>query len=133
MKPNKHLIGAFFSIILLQNGCHGNGAISLVVQPFGSGISTEFLNPEIHRFYLIYDATCSTTGCDYSLFKISPFSISAATVSRVSKDFKQSTPLEVLADMQIRSLSKFKNTPHALISGQKSTLILIKTLTFSSK
>ena len=26
----------------------------------------------------------------------------------------------------IRSLSKFKNTPKALISGQKSTLILIK-------
>ena len=34
---------------------------------------------------------------------------------------------------RIRSLSKFKNTPKALISGQKSTLILIKTLTFSTK
>ena len=34
---------------------------------------------------------------------------------------------------RIRSLSKFENTPKALISGQKSTLILIKTLTFSSK
>ena len=34
---------------------------------------------------------------------------------------------------RIRSLSKFKNTPKALISGHKSTLILIKTLTFSSK
>ena len=33
----------------------------------------------------------------------------------------------------IRSLSNFKDTPKALISGQKSTLILIKTLTFSSK
>ena len=33
----------------------------------------------------------------------------------------------------IRSLSKLKNTPKALISGQKSTLILIKTLTFSTK
>ena len=30
-------------------------------------------------------------------------------------------------------LSKLKNTPKALISGQKSTLILKKTLTFSSK
>ena len=34
---------------------------------------------------------------------------------------------------RIRSLSKLKNTPKALISGQKSTLILIKTLTFSTK
>ena len=34
---------------------------------------------------------------------------------------------------RIRSLAKFKNTPKALIPGQKSTLILIKTLTFSSK
>ena len=34
---------------------------------------------------------------------------------------------------RIRSFSKFKNTPKALISGHKSTLILIKTLTFSSK
>ena len=34
---------------------------------------------------------------------------------------------------RIRSLSKFKNTPKALIFGQKSTLILIKTLTFSTK
>ena len=34
---------------------------------------------------------------------------------------------------RIRSLSKLKNTPKALIIGQKSTLILIKTLTFSSK
>ena len=34
---------------------------------------------------------------------------------------------------RIHSLSNFKNTPKALISGQKSTLILIKTLTFSSK
>ena len=33
---------------------------------------------------------------------------------------------------RIRSLSKLKNTPKALISGQKSTLILIKTLTFST-
>ena len=30
----------------------------------------------------------------------------------------------------IRSLSKFKNTPKALISGQKSTLILIKSRFF---
>ena len=30
----------------------------------------------------------------------------------------------------IRSLSKLKNTPKALISGQKSNLILIKTLIF---
>ena len=34
---------------------------------------------------------------------------------------------------RIRSFSKFKNTPIALISGHKNTLILIKTLTFSSK
>ena len=34
---------------------------------------------------------------------------------------------------RIRSLSKLKNTPKALISGQKSTLILIKMLTFSTK
>ena len=34
---------------------------------------------------------------------------------------------------RIRSLSKLKNTPKALISGQKSTLILIKTRTFSTK
>ena len=34
---------------------------------------------------------------------------------------------------RIRSLSKLKSTPKALISGQKSTLILIKTLTFSTK
>ena len=34
---------------------------------------------------------------------------------------------------RIRSLSKSKNTPKALISGQKSTLILIKMLTFSIK
>ena len=34
---------------------------------------------------------------------------------------------------RIRSLSKLKNTPKALISGQKSTLILVKTLTFSTK
>ena len=34
---------------------------------------------------------------------------------------------------RIRSLSKFKNTPKALISDQKSTLILVKTLTFSTK
>ena len=33
----------------------------------------------------------------------------------------------------IRSLSKFKNIPKALISGQKSTLIFRITLTFSSK
>ena len=33
---------------------------------------------------------------------------------------------------RIRSLSKFKNSPKALISGQKSTLNLIKTLTFST-
>ena len=32
-----------------------------------------------------------------------------------------------------RSLSKLKNTPKALISGQKNTLILIKMLIFSSK
>ena len=31
---------------------------------------------------------------------------------------------------RIRSLSKLKNTPKALNSGQKSTLILVKTLTF---
>ena len=99
MKPNKHLIGAFFSFILLQNGCHGNGAISQVVQLFGSGLTTKFHNSEIHSFHLIYDATGSTTSCGYSLFKISPFSISAATLSRVSKDFKQSTPLDVLAVM----------------------------------
>ena len=34
---------------------------------------------------------------------------------------------------RIRSLLKFNNTPKALISGQKNTLILIKTLIFSSK
>ena len=34
---------------------------------------------------------------------------------------------------RIRSLSKLKSTPKALISGQKSSLILIKTLTFSTK
>ena len=34
---------------------------------------------------------------------------------------------------RIRSLSKLKNTPIALISGQESALILIKTLTFSNK
>ena len=35
---------------------------------------------------------------------------------------------------RIRSLSKYKNTPIALISGQKSTLTLIKkTLTFPTK
>ena len=33
---------------------------------------------------------------------------------------------------RLRSLSKFKNIPKALISGQNSTLVLIKTLTFSS-
>ena len=33
---------------------------------------------------------------------------------------------------RIRSLSKLKNTRKALISGQKSTLVLIKTLTFST-
>ena len=65
---------------------------------FGSGITTKFQNSAIHSFHLIYDATCSTTGCGYSLFKISPFSISAATLSRVSKDFEQSAPLQVLAD-----------------------------------
>ena len=31
------------------------------------------------------------------------------------------------------ALSKFRNTPKALISGQKSILILIKALTFSIK
>ena len=34
---------------------------------------------------------------------------------------------------RIRSLSKLKNTPKALISDQKNTLILVKTLTFSTK
>ena len=34
---------------------------------------------------------------------------------------------------RIRSLSKLKNTPKALIPGQRSNLILIKTLTFSPK
>ena len=34
---------------------------------------------------------------------------------------------------RIRSLSQLKSSPKALISGQKSTLILIKTLTFSTK
>ena len=34
---------------------------------------------------------------------------------------------------RIRSLSKLKNTLKALIPGQKSTLILLKTLTFSTK
>ena len=34
---------------------------------------------------------------------------------------------------RIRSLSKLENTPKALISGPKSTIILIKMLTFSTK
>ena len=34
---------------------------------------------------------------------------------------------------RMRSLSKIQNTPKALISDQKGTLILIKMLTFSSK
>ena len=47
--------------LLLQKVCHGNGPISPVVQPFGSGI-TQFLNPEILSFHSIYDAACSTAS-----------------------------------------------------------------------
>ena len=41
-----------------------NGAISPVVQLFGSGI-TQFLNPEILSFHLMYDAACSTASWGY--------------------------------------------------------------------
>ena len=45
----------------LQKGCHENGTISPVLQHFSSGI-TQFLNPEILSFHLMYDAACSTDG-----------------------------------------------------------------------
>ena len=50
---------------LLKKGCHGNDAIARFVQLFGSGI-TQFLNPEILSFHLIYDAAWSTAGLGYS-------------------------------------------------------------------
>ena len=46
---------------LLKKGCHGNDAIARFVQLFGSGI-TQFLNPEILSFHLMYDAVWSTAG-----------------------------------------------------------------------
>ena len=64
--PNKNLIGEYFSVFsLLKKGCHGNGAIARFVQLFGSGI-TQFLNPEILSFHLMYDAAWSTAGLGYS-------------------------------------------------------------------
>ena len=60
--PDKKLINEYFSVFsILKKGGHGNGAISPVVQMLSSGI-TQFLNPEILSFYLIYNAACSTVG-----------------------------------------------------------------------
>ena len=45
----------FFKVFNTSRGCHRNGAISLLVQLFSSGI-TQFLNSEMLSFHLMYDA-----------------------------------------------------------------------------
>ena len=68
-------------------------------------------------------------------FSSSPFQEGATELLRVARSasaratHSYNRPLLHLGGC-IRSLSKLKNTPKALISGQKSTLILIKNADF---
>ena len=51
-------------------GCHGNDAISQVVQLFDSVI-TQFLNPGILSLHLIHVTACSTAGSGSTFFSLS--------------------------------------------------------------